>query len=238
MHRFFASPEQFQAGRVLLDRESLDHLRVLRLGAKEQFIICDGAGTDYRCVLAGNTAEIVSQSENEAEPNIHCTVYLAYAKGERLDYAIQKSVELGAWAIGLFPTARCVVKYDDKSLAKKRIRWEKIAQEAAKQSGRGKIPPVTPISDYKTAMSQAAQADLPLFFYENESKTSLRRVLDENPNFQTASLVIGPEGGFTEEEAALAQESGLRSVTLGKRILRCETAPAAALAALMFYTDS
>ena len=233
MHRFFAPPEQFKAGRVSLDRETLDHLRVLRLGPQERFILCDGAGMDYHCILAGDVAEIVAQSKNEAEPRLHCTVYLAYTKGERMDYAVQKSVELGAGAIHLFPAARCVAKYDEKTLPKKITRWGKIALEAAKQSGRGKVPPVTAMPDYNTAIEHAARAELPLFLYEGETHHSLRHVLEKSPPFQTASLVIGPEGGFAEEEAALALELGLASVSLGPRILRAETAALAALAAYM-----
>ena len=238
MHRFFAPPELLKAGRVSLDRETLNHLRVLRLGPQEHFILCDGAGMDYHCILAGDMAEIVTQSENEAEPRVHCSVYLAHTKGERMDYAVQKSVELGAGAIHLFPAARCVAKYDEKMLPKKITRWEKIALEAAKQSGRGKVPPVTAMPDYQTAIKHAAQANLPLFLYESETQHSLRHALEKSPPFQTASLVIGPEGGFTEEETALAETQGLSSVTLGKRILRAETAPVAALAILLFYADT
>jgi len=188
--------------------------------------------------LAGDRAEIVSVSDNLAEPTVSCAVYLAYAKGERMDYAVQKSVELGADRVCLFPSERCVVKVDEKGLPKKLARWGKIALEAAKQSGRGKIPPVYAVPDYQSAITQAAEGTVPLFLYEGEDRRGLQAALEKHPRPDTVSLVIGPEGGFTEVEATRAQEAGLLSVSLGKRILRCETAPVAALAAVMVLTGN
>jgi len=214
----------------------LAHIRVLRLGPNETVIISDRAGVDYRCALVGDQAEICTQFKNRAEPAVQATVYLGLTRGERMDYAVQKSVELGAIAIRLFSADRCVVRYDEKGLTKKIARWEKVALEAAKQSGRGVVPTVAATPDFRSAMLDAAKADCPLFFYENEVQQSFREVLQRRIGFRTISLVIGPEGGFTEEEAALAiEEYGLDSVSLGPRILRAETAPVAALAAVMFF---
>ena len=238
MPRFFISPRSIADGYIQLDQESLAHLRVLRLGPRETFVVSDGAGRDYQCILAEDRAEIISISDNSAEPTISCTVYLAYAKGERMDYAVQKSVELGADRICLFPSDRCVVKIDEKGLPKKLARWGRIALEAAKQSGRGKVPTVGALPDYQSAITQAAGATVPLFLYEGEDQRSLRTALEAYPQFDTVSLVIGPEGGFTEAEVRLAQEAGLLSVSLGKRILRCETAPVAALAAVMVLSGN
>jgi len=235
MPRFFVNPAAICGDHISLDTETLSHIRVLRLSPKEMFIVCDGNGQDYRCTLEGDTAKVVSISANEAEPKTRCIVALAYTRGERMDYAIQKSVELGAAEIHLFPAERCVVKYDDKSLPKKLARWEKIALEAAKQSGRGRIPAVVAHSDFKAAMQEAAQTDLALFFYENETDRTLRMALDNAQGFASTSLTIGPEGGFTSDEVKLAVALGLLPVSLGKRILRAETAPVAALAGVMFY---
>ena len=237
MHRFFVDPAAIGGDHIALDPETLSHIRVLRLGPKETVIVCDGTGRDYHCTLEGECAKIMAVRDNQAEPPVSCAVYLAYTRGERMDYAIQKSVELGADAVYLFPSERCVVKYDEKSLPKKRGRFEKIALEAAKQSGRGKVPPVIAVQDFRAAMTRAADADLPLFFYEKEELRTLKQALDRKPDFRTAALVTGPEGGFTEAEAALAAECGLVPVTLGKRILRCETAPVAALASVLFYAE-
>jgi len=236
MPRFFVPPDAIGETHIRLDPETLAHIRVLRLGPRETFTVSDGAGAEFRCTLAGDQAEIIERVENRAEPKVHCTVYLGFTRGERMDYAIQKSVELGAAAIRLFPASRCVVQYDEKGLQKKLPRWEKIALEAAKQSGRGLVPPVTAASTFSGAMTEAKRMDCPLFFYENETEQSFRKTLEQRSAFQTASLVIGPEGGFTEEEAVQAKAIGLQVVSLGPRILRAETAPAAALAALLFYT--
>lgn len=235
MPRFFIDPSNIGATHIQLDQETLAHIRVLRLGPTEPFLVSDGAGQDYRCILTGDTAEIVDKFDNRAEPRLRCTVYLAYTRGERLEYAIQKSVELGAAAIRLFPAQRCVARYDAKSLPKKLARFEKIALEAAKQSGRGIVPPMAALPDTNTALTEAATADCPLFCYELEAKNSLRTALEQTSNPKTASLVIGPEGGFTKPEATLAQGAGLRPITLGPRILRAETAPVAALAAVLFW---
>jgi len=237
MHRFFTDPAAICGDHILLDEETLSHIRVLRLGAEESFTVCDGAGRDYRCVLDGDSGRILGVSDNEAEPKVDCTVYLAYTRGERMEYAIQKSVELGAYRICLFPSARCVAKYDDKSLPKKLARFEKIVQEAAKQSGRGRIPEVVAMPSFRAAMMEAGRADQPLFFYENEADRTLRQALEAKPDFQSAALVTGPEGGFTEAEAGLAEALGLIAATLGKRILRCETAPVAALAGVLFFAE-
>jgi len=240
MSRFFANPRDITGDQVFLDPETLSHLRVLRLKPNETFIICDGEGTDHTCIfhtcpLDGELAQIISSAPNEAEPPIDCAVYLAYTRGERMDYAIQKSVEMGATRIILFPSERCVAKYEDKALPKKRARWEKIAEEAAKQSGRGRIPEMETLTSFKEAMKQAAEADRPLFFYEGEQNRTLRMALEPKP--KGVSLIIGPEGGFAERERDLAMELGLIPVTLGKRILRCETAPIAALAGVMLYLE-
>jgi len=237
MPRFFVDPAAICGDHIMLDAEILSHLRVLRLRPEETFVVCDGAGRDYACVLRGERGEIIAQSVNDAEPPVDCVVYLAYTRGERMDYAIQKSVELGASAIYLFPAERCVVKVDGKDLPKKLARFEKIALEAAKQSGRGKIPPVIGMVSFKDAMIIAAQAEQALFFYENESGRTLRKALEADSEFRTVSLVIGPEGGFAENEVALAVELGLQTVSLGKRILRCETAPVAALAGVLFFVE-
>ena len=117
-------------------------------------------------------------------------------------------------------------------------RLQKIAEEAAKQSGRGKIPPVVVAPSFEHMLAQAAKADLPLFFYEDETTCHLKNALETQPVAKTISLVTGPEGGFDPEEAELAVQNGMISVSLGPRILRCETAPIAALAAIMYHTEN
>ena len=146
---------------------------------------------------------------------------------------IQKATELGANEIIAFPSARCVSRPDEKSLKKKLERWQKIAASAAEQSGRGKIPKVRVLPSYRSALEESAKSDKALLFYENEHAVTLKMALSESP-YQTVSLLTGPEGGLEEREVEQAREAGLQVCTLGKRILRCETAPLCALSAVMY----
>ena len=162
------------------------------------------------------------------------SVYMAFSKGDKFEHVIQKATELGAFEIIAFPSARCVSKPDEKSLSKKLERWQKIAASASEQSGRGIVPAVITLSSYKEALERAAQADLGILFYENEQATTLRMALDAT-EFSTISLLTGPEGGLESKEVEHAAQKGLKVCTLGKRILRCETAPLCALSAVMYH---
>ena len=240
MIRFFVEPPDISNGIVRLKPEDAEHIRVLRMRPAEQFIVCDGEGIDYICRLGGRSegsiAEIIGTQPSRGEPTIRCSVYIALAKGDRLDYAVQKSVELGARDIALFPSKRCVsVPADMKN---KLFRLRKISEETAKQCDRGRIPQVNALNSFEEAIGQAALAELPLFFYELEDKLHLKQALELHDNIQSASIVTGPEGGFEQSEADYAHSSGMIAVTLGPRILRCETAPAAALAAVMYHTGN
>jgi len=226
-------------GTIRLSKEDILHIRSLRLRPSERFTVCDGEGRDHICRLGDRgegIAEVVETRPSRGEPSVECRVYIAIAKGDRLDFAVQKSVELGAFKIVLFHSERCVAAPDN--MTNKIARLKRIALETAKQSGRGRVPEVTAAGSFRSAVLEAAQADMPLFCYEEESKRGLKEALDSRGGFNTASIVTGPEGGFEPAEARLATESGMIPVSLGPRILRCETAPAAALAALMFHTDN
>ena len=244
MIRFFVGQADIYGDKIKLSAEDTAHIRSLRLQPSESFVVCDGKGTDYVCRLGdrdpGNAeidhsaAVIVGRSPSAGEPSVSCVVYIALAKGDRLDYAVQKSVELGASAIVLFPSARCIAVPGD--MGKKTVRLQRIALETAKQSGRGCIPSVTAAGSFDDAVKQAANAQTPLFFYECEDKTRLKDALLNGSD--DYSIMTGPEGGFEPFEADLARASGMVSVSLGSRILRCETAPAAVLSAIMFITDN
>ena len=154
-------------------------------------------------------------------------------KGDKLEHVIQKATELGAFEIVAFPSSRCVSKPDEKSIAKKLERWQKIAASAAEQSGRGMIPKVLTADSYQAALQRASEADKAILFYENERATTLRMAL-ENGSFSSISLLTGPEGGLEEWEVEKAKDMGIHICTLGSRILRCETAPLCALSAVMY----
>ena len=146
---------------------------------------------------------------------------------------IQKATELGAYEIVAFPSARCVSRPDEKSLAKKLERWQKIAASAAEQSGRGYVPEVVVLANFQEAIRRGALADKAILFYENERATTLRMALSEG-KYNTIALLTGPEGGLESAEVELAAAAGFSVCTLGKRILRCETAPLCALSAVMY----
>lgn len=222
---------------LILTGENAAHAKVLRLKPGEEVTACDGNGMDYICTVAELSSDSValnvhSKEPSKTEPKVFASIYMAYAKGDKLEHVIQKATELGASEIVAFPGSRCVAKFDEKGLQKKLPRWQKIAASAAEQSGRGRIPEVIALNSYKEALKRAAQADRAIFFYENEENYTLSAAL--TAPYKTISLMSGPEGGFSVEEAQQAKEYGLSICTLGTRILRCETAPLCALSAVMF----
>jgi 16S rRNA (uracil1498-N3)-methyltransferase len=237
MPRFFVDPAEIGPQFTVLTGENAAHAKVLRLRKGDEVTLCDGQGTDYVCTISDISPDqvclVVHQSApSVTEPKIFASVYMGFAKGDKLEHVIQKATELGAAEIVAFPCSRCVAKFDEKSLQKKLPRWKKIAASAAEQSGRGRIPEVLTLPSYEAALKRAAEAGKAVFFYENEQQHTLSSALKSE--FQTISLMTGPEGGFSLEEANRAQEAGMELCTLGTRILRCETAPLCALSAVMF----
>lgn len=238
MVRFFIAPDELQSENITLTGENAQHAKVLRLKVNEEVLICDGEGNECRCeiteIIGGQLILTVKERrESGTEAAIWVSVYMAFPKADKLEHVIQKATELGAYEIVAFPSARCVSKPDEKSLKKKLERWQKIAASAAEQSGRGRIPQVRVVSSFKEALVQAARADKPLMFYENEQAVTLKMALSSG-GYRTVSLLTGPEGGLEEKEVTQAREAGLQVCTLGKRILRCETAPLCALSAVMY----
>ena len=238
MTRFFVEPEELLPEFLVLTGENAQHAKVLRLKNGEEVLVCDGQGRECLCTVSdvspGQISLVVKKrQESETEAAVKVSVYMAFPKADKLEHVIQKATELGAYEIVAFPSSRCISRPDDKSLKKKLERWQKIAASAAEQSGRGRIPQVLTVGSYKEALSRAAQADKAILFYENERATTLRMAMEEG-EYHTVSLLTGPEGGLEEREVQQAQEAGLQVCTLGKRILRCETAPLCALSAVMY----
>ena len=238
MTRFFVEPEELNTEEILLTGENAQHAKVLRLKAGEEVLVCDGQGRECLCAVADiDTKEyrltVKEQRTSETEAAVQVSVYMAFPKGDKLEHVIQKATELGAYEIVAFPSGRCISKPDDKSLKKKLERWQKIAASAAEQSGRGRIPQVLTLRSYQEALERAMQADKAILFYENERATTLRMAL-ETGEYRTVSILSGPEGGLEEKEVKQALSAGLQVCTLGKRILRCETAPLCALSAVMY----
>ncbi len=236
--KFFVSPGAAEGSSLVLTGDNARHARVLRLRPGDGVTVCDGCGTDLRCVvtdIAGEQLRLAVQASgpSASEPPVRCTVYMAYAKADKLEHVIQKATELGAFAIAAFPSSRCVSRPDDASARKKLERWQKIAASAAEQSGRGRIPAVRILPSFEQAVLEAARCDLPLFPYENERTLPLRAAVRAAP-FSTASIMTGPEGGFSEAEVCFAQQANMKICSLGPRILRCETAPLCALSAVLY----
>ncbi len=238
MVRFFVTPEELENAALTLTGENAQHAWVLRLKEGEQVCICDGQGREALCSVIRiapkfTDLEISARMDSSSEAAVQVRVYMAFAKSDKLEHVIQKATELGAFEIIAFPSGRCVSKPDEKSLKKKLERWQKIAESAAQQSGRGRIPQVRALPSYSAALGEAAQSDKALLFYENEHAVTLKMALSSG-NYKTVSLLTGPEGGLEEREVEQARDAGLQVCTLGKRILRCETAPLCALSAVMY----
>ena len=236
MVRFFVSAEDLEKEDVSLTGENAQHAKVLRLKPGEMVLLCDGEGREAVCKVAstdGWLLRAMERRESQSEAAVKVSVYMALPKADKLEHVIQKATELGAYEIVTFPSARCVSRPDEKSLKKKLERWEKIAASAAEQSGRGRIPKVLVLGSFSEALTRAAQADKALLFYEHEEALTLKMALSSG-GYSTVSLLTGPEGGLEEAEVAQAREAGLQVCTLGRRILRCETAPLCALSAVMY----
>lgn len=223
--------------------EDAHHItRVLRMKTGESLTICDEKGKDYLCQIEdiekdSVRCKVLDIVQSKGEASVDATLYMALPKGDKMDFIVQKAVELGAKKIVPFIAKRSVSRPDEKSLRKKCERWRKIAREAAMQSGRGIVPYVSDVLTYKQAISQAAEHQFALFLYENEQKTGIRQLLS-GQQINSVALMVGPEGGFADEEVEQAIDASLKSVSLGSRILRCETAPLAALSVVMYESGS
>ena len=237
MTRFFVSPEEMGESFLVLTGENAAHAKVLRLKAGDMVTVCDGQGRECNCTVSDVSPGQVSLvahhwGNSQGEAVVPVRIFMAFPKADKLEHVIQKATELGAYEIVAFPSARCVSRPDEKSLKKKLERWQKIAASAAEQSGRGRIPQVLVLDSFHAALSRASEADKALMFYENEEAVTLKMAL--GGEYRTVSLLTGPEGGLEEKEVRQARETGLQVCTLGKRILRCETAPLCALSAVMY----
>lgn len=240
MAAWFFTQEEIVNQKYIIDDDNVKHIKVLRMKKGEALTLVTPKGIQHECVIADvnqNQVEVdvVSSSPCQNEPDVFVTLYQALPKGDKMDYIIQKCVELGVSRIVPVMTARCVSRPDEKSLKKKTARWQKIAFQAAMQSRRGIIPEVCPCVSFKQAVEQTRENDRTIFFYELGGEP-VKEILAEKP--KTVGMFIGSEGGFEEAEAELITSNGAVAATLGRRILRAETAPLAALSIIMYQTDN
>ncbi|MBR4626537.1 MAG: 16S rRNA (uracil(1498)-N(3))-methyltransferase [Ruminococcus sp.] len=239
MPRFFV--ETIDENDISLSGSDAHHIGFsLRMRAGEPVTVCCD-GVDYNCVIRSITGEqvfldLMDKHRCAAEPDISVTLFQAVPKLDKLEYIIQKSVELGVSRIVPVLTRRCISRPDEKDFAKKLPRLQKIAAEAAKQSGRGIIPEVTPIVSFRQSLSMMKELGSNILLYEEKGGVPFGDAV--RPGAGSVGLIIGSEGGFDREEAAAAVEAGAVQVWLGNRILRCETAPITALSILMFLTNN
>ena len=241
MPKFFFQKNDIIRGQVQPFGEDEKHIKtVLRAREGEEITLCDGEGMDYQCRIAslerGVLLDILSKEVCETEPKVKITLYQGLPKADKMELIIQKCVELGVDRIVAVSTERAIVKLDKKE-SKKLERWQKIAEAAAKQSGRGKIPEIgQQVLKFKEAVAEAKELDGAIIPYEREQETGIRQFV-QNFKGESVGVFIGPEGGFADEEIALAQENGITPITLGKRILRTETAGMTTTAILLYELD-
>lgn len=226
--------------KIILDGESARHItKSLRMKIGDMLTVTDGNGFDYGCQITDitketATLEVCYKQAADSEPDCRVTIYQGVPKSQKMEDIIQKCVELGVCRIVPTLTKRCVSRPDDKSAAKKNARYQKIALEAAQQSGRGIVPEISNMMTLKQALSQD-ESEIRIVFYEGGGEP-LKNIIANDT--KSVSIYIGPEGGFDKDEVDLIKENGAAVATLGKRILRTQTAPVAALTAIMLLTDN
>lgn len=245
MHRFFAEEQNIDKHNIRLVDGDVNHIKhVLRLRVGDCIQVSDGRQYLYECMIDSIDenevlVSILRKQQAHTELTSKITLYQALPKGDKMEVIIQKAVELGVYEVVPVATKRCVVKLDERKAARKTERWNTISESAAKQSGRGIVPEVrTPIT-YEDALTCASKYDHILIPYElTEGMTETKHVLSEIQAGESIAIFIGPEGGFEHFEIDLAQAAGAKSISLGRRILRTETAGLAILSVLMFQLES
>ncbi|SJZ96464.1 16S rRNA (uracil(1498)-N(3))-methyltransferase [Selenihalanaerobacter shriftii] len=241
MHHFFVKPENINEDRVKITGSDVRHItRSLRLDVGDKISVADGIGKKYVVKIIDTQEDLVlgeiqKEFQVEVEPEIEVTLLQGLPKSKKMDLIVQKCTELGMDKIIPMETRRTVVKLKPSKAKRRQKRWQKIAKEAAKQSGRAKIPTVEDLIDFADLELIINNYDLILLPWEDEESIGLKKILKSSAEHNNRILIIiGPEGGFDSEEVMEAKELGAKSVTLGPRILRTETAGLAALSMVLY----
>ena len=243
MPRFFVPTEQMTENTVsVLGADAFHIARALRMACGEEIIVCDSKMQVHTCRLTKITdsaveAEILSTKEADTEPPVALHLYQAWPKGDKMELIVQKAVELGAASITPFLSERCIKVPKEDKLERQLARLSRIAAEAAGQCGRAVLPTVNAPLAFSELCEAAKAHDVMLFCYEGEGTLSLKAALKDVSEPKSIGIIVGSEGGFSQKEAQLLCEKGAVSVGLGKRILRCETAPLFALSALLYHYE-
>ncbi len=248
MQHFFVPPSQVNETEIVILGSDVNHMKhVLRMRPGEEMIVSDGNNRQYLCrvkeYVTGNLKEkaileIVEEKTSDTELSSKLYLFQGLPKRDKMEFIIQKAVELGVYEIVPVAAKRAVVKLDEKKARKKPERWQEIAKSAAKQSGRGIIPRVERVLSWRDALYKAQELDVVLIPYElAEGMEETKKILTSIQRGQSVGIFIGPEGGFEKAEVEEAMALGAKMITLGKRILRTETAGITTLSLLMFQLE-
>ena len=250
MPKFFVTQEQINGETIKIVGQDVNHIKnVLREKVGDELTICNSSKEqNYLCEIIGISEEsikckIIKTLENNVESKIKVTIMQGLPKADKMELVIQKSVELGVYDIIPIEMKRCVVKLTDKDKPKKIQRWQKIAEVAAKQCGRDRIPKIETIINVKNICNLLEKYDIVLVAYENEKENTLKHELknikekSEKQEIKIA-IIIGPEGGIAPEEVDQLKKDGAKSITLGKRILRTETVALNVLSIIMYELEN
>lgn len=242
MHRFFLSPDLIQSDHLVFPSETAHQIsRVLRLDAGKTVQVLDGLGNEYLVELDhvgedGVSGKVVESKKTDTEPQVFVRLLVGLTQREKFEWILQKCTEIGVSAFVPMITSRSLVQKPDE-VANKYPRWQKIIREAAEQSHRGIIPNLEPVQFFSEIVKNRLTSDTAgLIFWEEEQQTRLKKLMEGISN-QQFNLMVGPEGGFTPDEVSLAQQAGYKSVSLGKRILRLETAALFAAGLVIFELE-
>lgn len=239
MNRFIVSLSDIQASQITIrDREAYHLKKVLRLAPGDKIQVADGQGNEYLAAIIkledSVICQIIEKIESVPEPEFKVALWQGIPKGEKMDFIIQKCTELGISRINPLYTKYTVVRLEPKKQKNREERWQRIAFEAAKQCGRAVVPSIGSILNWQDVLAAPKQDGLFLLFAETQKKPGLKQTLENNSGFKEIHLLVGPEGGFAEQEINTAQSSGWYPVSLGRRILRTETAGMAGLTMVLY----
>lgn len=246
MHHFFVEPSQIQDKKIIITGSDVNHIKnVLRMKIGEEIAVSNGVDNrEYRCGIEEYTEQeviCILRFIKEDGVELPAKIYLfqGLPKADKMEFVIQKAVELGAYEVIPVAAKRCVVKLDEKKAAAKVNRWQGIAEAAAKQSRRGVIPVVHGVMSMQEAIEYARNMDVKIIPYElAEDMQHTKRIIQSVKPNECVAVFIGPEGGFEESEVQAALAAGIEPVTLGRRILRTETAGLTVLSWLMYQLES
>lgn len=245
MHWFYVEHGQIEDHTITITGSDVNHIKnVLRMQKGEKIVICDGQGTDYYCSIADFAkdeviVDILEMNDTQTELNTKIYLFQGLPKKDKMELIIQKAVELGVYEVIPVSMKRCVAKIEDKKKEKKKLdRWQTISTSAAKQSGRGIIPKIQGVMSFQDALKKAKELGHVIVPYEQaKGMTESKKMLETACRSKSIGIFIGPEGGFDDEEIRKAKEMGFSTISLGKRILRTETAGLTILSILMFQIE-